>query len=74
MITHQPRDLSTALEALDETWPETPTVKVLFSVQLLKEMAAEEDARLPRRIRLLELGEPDSDGFYEPTFQAIYDD
>lgn len=62
------------LERLDETWPETPTVNIRVSVQLLKEWAQDEPDKMPRRIRLLSLGEPDAEGFYEPTLQSVYDE
>lgn len=55
-------------------WLETPTVKVRFSTQLLKELATDEPQKMPHRIRLVSLGKPDAEGFYEPTFQAVYDE
>lgn len=53
-------------------WPETPTIPVRFSVQLLAQMAVGDMSALPSRIQLVELGKPDTDGFYEPIFRLIY--
>lgn len=49
------------------------TVKIRFSVTLLRQMAVDPDMeKLPRGIQLVKLGEPDSEGCYTPVFRAIY--
>lgn len=49
-------------------------ILVRMSVDLLDQLAAEDDDKLPSAIRLIDLGEPDKHGVYSPVFQAIYND
>lgn len=42
------------------------TVKIRFSRGVVNQMMADED---PKTIRLRELGSPDDEGFYSPTFE-----
>ena len=53
----------TAVEALPKHEPEFPDVKIRVSGQILTEWANSSGP-----IRMVELGSPDADGFYAPTF------
>lgn len=51
-----------------DEWPETPTIPVRFSTQLLRQMADPPTPNPYRSIRLMRLGQPDKEGFYSPAF------
>jgi hypothetical protein len=56
-----------------DEWPETPTVPVRFSTQLLRQLADPPEPNPYRGIRLWRLGQPDAEGFYTPVFGMLYD-
>lgn len=60
-------DIHDQIKALPDSVP------VLISRELLDEMTHSRRG-LPSRMRLHEIGEPDSDGFYTPTLTLLYED